>query len=1132
MNKMFKEYSILISTPDMFTPPEDLLCSTEYTWHGAAIMWHCSISQYVNNNLKTNSDRISIIKIKHNNLRLIAASVYCPTSGKDMEYLQCISDLSNLILENRTENEYILLGLDSNCSEKSSARRVRALQSFSNEFDLVKLSSNHATFHHHNGSSESNIDYFLISRELSPSFSNVSFSCSLTTPENLSSHDPVSATLVLPQPQPGPSRTDYSHTYTKFSQHKVVWSESAMVDYQITAAKALSEYEEIFPHSEHIPLKCELYSRILVKSAELCMATKPVNENTNGKIKSSKSLHQAWMSLRKSFKIWKAGGKIKEKTHEDFVQYKKARGLFQKQHRREKELKHIKTNNIIMEADLKNKNEFFRIIKNIRKCKGAQYPSVLNTPVGAYYGPSILEGFTSDAEYLGRAVGESSHFDNEFYKLCILENHYIFEFKGNDPVKIPEMKIEDLRAILNKEMKLGKACDVYSLTVEHLRYSGTKALLIIMKLLNDIITNIYYLTCPQVKVGLSTAVFKGKKKPADQASSYRRITVTPQIGAILDRYIDPIAEHIFQKVQSPDQLGFTSDISYLLGAVERGECQRYAIDKKKTCYGVSFDGEAAFPSVDRDILVRELYSCGERGDLLNYSNNTYKNTASHMKLQGKLGRQFNEYKGARQGHKRASGNFKSYINPCLTATNASQLGFMIGLICVTCICIADDTYVLADDPRKLQAIINIVGHYAKRYRLTFGANKTKVTITGSKLDMSYYKDINIWSLDGKALTVADENEHLGLIVSGSDEEIKNIDKNIDSARKTLFNLLGSIFLYKCKLSPSVLVHIWSLYISPVLRSGLQSLPIRPNPMKSLTNFHHKILRGILKLSKTSPVPSLYFLLGEIPLEAAMHIDLLVLFWCIWANPQTKVHKIVKYLLMMSNNTSVTWTSHLRIICQMYHLPDPLTLMDSQLWPKEKWKLLVKCKVTAHTETKWREKAARNSKMTFFNVQTIGLAGRLHPVVTGILSTQEVMRARVHIRMLSGDFPCYLHIATDRNQDPACRLCQHLFPEEPAPAEDMIHLLMRCRATADTRTRLIPELMNIVALESPNNDILSKPNHTHLTQLVLDPTSLNLPPSIRLSYDHPGLSKLLPMCRTLCYAIHKDRLRQLNQLRLQ
>ena len=47
--------------------------------------------------------------------------------------------------------------------------------------------------------------------------------------------------------------------------------------------------------------------------------------------------------------------------------------------------------------------------------------------------------------------------------------------------------------------------------------------------------------------------------------------------------------------------------------------------------------------------------------------------------------------------------------------------------------------------------------------------------------MLYYKDINMWSLDGKPLTVSDDNDHLGLIVSGLDEEIKNVDKNIDSA---------------------------------------------------------------------------------------------------------------------------------------------------------------------------------------------------------------------------------------------------------------------------------------------------------------------------------------------------------------
>ena len=123
------------------------------------------------------------------------------------------------------------------------------------------------------------------------------------------------------------------------------------------------------------------------------------------------------------------------------------------------------------------------------------------------------------------------------------------------------MTLKDLENILNKEMKLRKACDIYKLTTEHLRFAGEKVKLIILRLLNEIIENIYYLTCPQIKMGLSTAAYKGKKKPVTASTSYRRITVTPQIGSIIDRYIDPMAEYVFSKVQSPDQLGFTSKIS-------------------------------------------------------------------------------------------------------------------------------------------------------------------------------------------------------------------------------------------------------------------------------------------------------------------------------------------------------------------------------------------------------------------------------------------------------------------------------------------------------------------------------------------------------------------------------------------
>ena len=141
------------------------------------------------------------------------------------------------------------------------------------------------------------------------------------------------------------------------------------------------------------------------------------------------------------------------------------------------------------------------------------------------------------------------------------------------------MTMETFLNIINNKMKLGKACNAYTLCVEPLRHCGTMAQTAILNLVNKIIENIYFLTCQQVKVGLATNIHKGKNKPVDQAKSYRRVTVTPHIGVILDRYLDPPTEQLFHPSESPDQYGFSKCMSYLLGSLQRGKCQRYALDQ-------------------------------------------------------------------------------------------------------------------------------------------------------------------------------------------------------------------------------------------------------------------------------------------------------------------------------------------------------------------------------------------------------------------------------------------------------------------------------------------------------------------------------------------------------------------------
>ena len=237
---------------------------------------------------------------------------------------------------------------------------------------------------------------------------------------------------------------------------------------------------------------------------------------------------------------------------------------------------------------------------------------------------------------------------------------------------------------------------------------------------------------------------------------------------------------------------------------------------------------------------------------------------------------------------------------------------------------------------------------------------------------------------------------------------------------------------------------------------------------------------------------------------------------------------------MSDSNSVTWSAHLRVIFLLYRLPDPLLLLDSPPWPKVRWKQHTMAAVTSHHERVLRLKAATNVKLQYLNVQALGLSGRPHPVLSWIQTTRDVTLIRPHLRMLAGDYPCYSHLAHDRGVPPHCQLCIRLAQQQPQhqpEEENMTHIITRCRATNETRQRLLPDLFNLVASYDPDHGLLSGSTPDTLTQFILDSTSLNLPAVCRISPRHPLYSHIARHCSNITYAIHKDRTRQLQSLNI-
>ena len=143
----FPDFNFKISTPDMFMHVEDKIGKHGHVWHGVAIAWHNDLCSQVTQ-LDSNYERFSAIRLNLGETNLLAISLYAPTSGKDEEFLECISYLSNFLTRNRTANDVVIIGTDSNCSSKSTQRRKTALNDFCNNFDVQVVSTQVPTFHH------------------------------------------------------------------------------------------------------------------------------------------------------------------------------------------------------------------------------------------------------------------------------------------------------------------------------------------------------------------------------------------------------------------------------------------------------------------------------------------------------------------------------------------------------------------------------------------------------------------------------------------------------------------------------------------------------------------------------------------------------------------------------------------------------------------------------------------------------------------------------------------------------------------------------------------------------------------------------------------------------------------------
>ncbi|CAC5400212.1 unnamed protein product [Mytilus coruscus] len=148
--------------------------------------------------------------------------------------------------------------------------------------------------------------------------------------------------------------------------------------------------------------------------------------------------------------------------------------------------------------------------------------------------------------------------------------------------------------------------------------------------------------------------------------------------------------------------------------------------------------------------------------------------------------------------------------------------------------------------------------------------------------------------------------HLGIIRTTSlkGNMIANVEENIKKARRSAYSLLGGGFHGHNGLDVETMVHLYKIYISPVLLYGLELILPTTSSLTLLEYFQKKLLKQILSLPICVADITVNILTGILPIEAQVHIRALGLFNNICNQHDDSVEKsLAKRQLLIKNDES-------------------------------------------------------------------------------------------------------------------------------------------------------------------------------------------------------------------------------------
>ena len=691
-------------------------------------------------------------------------------------------------------------------------------------------------------------------------------------------------------------------------------------------------------------------------------------------------------------------------------------------------------------------------------------------------------------------------------EVSVIYDHCLNSDYGVKPVT--DKEIRDAVKSLNR----GKAPDVYGVAAEHVYYGGQEMLNIIKKLINDILLN--HEVPISMKLGILNPIYKNKGS-CRESQNYRGITITPVLTRILEATLKARINPTLLSHQHPLQRGFTKNSSPMNCALLVEEFYRNNKDLKKPTYLAFIDVKSAFDVVVIPNLMRKLYNYGVTGHEWLVIDSLHKDSLTSVKWQGQISPTYVNQKGVRQGGILSADLFKVYNNGTLERIDDSGDGATIGNVGVQAPTCADDLTVMSNTANGLQSLIYICDDTSQMD----GYENQEVKSVIMKMDsVKEYPENETWTLNSKNMSVVECTTHMGIVRSTTNQEMRNVETNIQKARRTIYSLMGTGLHGENGLDPETAISLLQTYVIPVLFYGLEVILPTGKALETLEIQYKKLVKQILSVPTTTADPAVYLLSGLLPAEALIHKRMLSLYGNITRLPKNSVERrLAERQLEIKSFNSHSWFIAVKKVLILYDLPSAETLLDNPV-EKLKWKKQFNTVINEHWSEKIRCRSELYSSLRYLS-KTFTV-GKCHPAVKPYcLSKRDIYRIPVKNKILTGTYILQTNrVKFNQNEvNPTCQLCQN-------GAETLRHFLLDCQELETIRKPILNDFLHVsdrLAQDYPSVADLS------LIQLLVDP-SVTQDITKADSEEFQSAVELLHFhSRRLVYLLHSTRYKKLD-----